>query len=174
MSSSPSESESEPEPEPESTTSEPVLREARFDQLTTAELYALLRLRVDVFVVEQACAYPDIDGRDDEPGTVHVWLEQHGEVLAALRVLEDPDATAIGRVVTRADQRGHGYAARLLTAALDRIADRARTGTGPRTVRIGAQTYLEHWYARFGFVRTGPDYLEDDIPHLPMELTLTG
>lgn len=137
---------------------------ARFDELTTRQLLALLRLRVDVFVVEQACAYPEIDGRDDEPGTLHLWVEDDGEVVAALRVLRDPDAAVVGRVVTRAGHRGEGHAARLVAEALGRL--------GPGPVRIGAQAHLEGWYERFGFRRTGPDHLEDGIPHLPMELVL--
>lgn len=136
------------------------VRFARFAELSVHELYALLRLRVDVFVVEQQCPYPDLDGRDTEPGTEHAWVEVDGEVVAAARILRDADAAAIGRVVTSADHRGHGYAARVVAAALDRI--------GGGRVRIGAQTYLEQWYERFGFTRCGDDYLEDGIPHLPM------
>ncbi len=136
------------------------LRRAPFADLALEQLYGLLRLRVDVFVVEQECAYPELDGRDTEPGTEHVWIEAAGEVVAALRILQDPDAAVIGRVVTRAGHRGRGYAARLLEASLDRI--------GARRVRIGAQAGLEDWYERFGFVRSGPDYVEDGIAHLPM------
>lgn len=136
------------------------VRFATFAELSTAQLYALLRLRVDVFVVEQQCPYPELDGRDTEAGTEHAWIEVAGEVAAAARILRDPDAAVIGRVVTSADHRGHGYAARVVAAALDRIGD--------GRVRIGAQTYLEQWYERFGFARCGEDYLEDGIPHLPM------
>lgn len=138
------------------------VRRAPFEGLTLEQLYGLLRLRVEVFVVEQECAYPELDGRDAEAGTEHLWIEAGGEVVAALRILRDPDAAVIGRVVTRADHRGHGLAARLLEAALE--------GIGPARVRIGAQAHLEQWYAGFGFVRSGPDYLEDGIAHLPMVL----
>lgn len=131
-----------------------------FADLTPTRLYALLRLRVDVFVVEQECAYPDLDGRDTEPSSWHGWIELDGAVVAALRVLQDADAMAIGRVVTHADHRGQGYAARLVAAALTQI--------GPGRVRLGAQAHLEGWYARLGFVRSGPDYVEDGIAHLPM------
>ena len=139
---------------------EPVLRSARFAELTGLQLYGLLRLRVDVFVVEQACPYPELDGRDTEPGTVHVWHELDGEVVSCIRVLDNGSGRAIGRVATAAPARGRGLSADLL-----------RHGIGlceGQVIDIGAQAHLEQWYARFGFVRSGPDYLEDGIPHLPM------
>jgi len=138
----------------------PRLQVASFADLTTDQLYALLRLRVDVFVVEQTCPYPELDGRDQEPGTEHLWWEVDGQVAAYLRVLQDPDGAVIGRVVTAPAHRGQGYAARLVRRALERI--------GARRTRIGAQTYLEQWYGALGFRRCGPDYVEDGIPHLPM------
>ncbi len=139
---------------------EPAVRVARFEELTTAQLYALLRLRVDVFVVEQECPYPELDGRDDEPGTEHLWVEVDGAVAATVRILTDPDTMIIGRVATADGHRGHGYAAVLVREAITRI--------GGRRIRIGAQAHLEGWYGRFGFVRSGPDYDEDGIRHLPM------
>ncbi|MFK5635693.1 MULTISPECIES: GNAT family N-acetyltransferase [unclassified Ornithinimicrobium] len=142
----------------------PTVRSATLRELDPVTLHDLLRLRVDVFVVEQACAYPEIDGRDAEPTTQHLWVEVDGAPVATLRVLRDesasPGAWRIGRVATHADHRGRGYAAALVAESLRRIGD-AR-------VEIEAQTYLEEWYRRFGFVRTGPDFLEDGIPHLPM------
>lgn len=138
----------------------PELHLASFAELTTTELLALLRLRVDVFVVEQECAYPEIDGQDDAPGTRHLWLTVDGELAAAVRVLEGDGDAVVGRVVTALAHRGQGYAARLVRAALDLIGD--------RPTRVGAQAHLEQWYAQFGFVRSGPDYVEDGIPHLPM------
>src|SRR5215213_2501100 len=92
----------------------PTLRRARFEELTPHELYGLCRLRVDVFVVEQQCPYPELDGRDAEPATVHVWFEEDGAVLATIRVLDDGDTRAIGRVATSASARGRGLAARLM------------------------------------------------------------
>ena len=144
-------------------TAAPVLREARFDQLTPTELYGLLRLRVDVFVVEQECPYPEIDGRDTEPGTVHLWFaDDGGAVLSCIRVLENGEDRAIGRVATAASARGRGLSAELVRRGIELCAG--------RTIDIGAQAYLENWYERFGFRRSGPDYLEDGIPHLPMRL----
>ncbi|WP_433826747.1 GNAT family N-acetyltransferase [Actinoplanes sp. CA-015351] len=136
------------------------LRVASFRDLDTTTLYAILRLRADVFVVEQNCAYADLDGRDDEPGTRHLWFTRDGEIRAYLRILSDNDAERIGRVVTAPDARGHGLAGRLLTEAL--------TVIGNRPSVLHAQAHLADFYTRFGFAQTGPEYLEDGIPHIPM------
>jgi predicted GNAT family N-acyltransferase len=137
-----------------------VLRRARFAELTPFEVYRLCRLRVDVFVVEQACPYPELDGRDLEPANEHLWFEAGGEVAATIRVLDDGDTRAIGRVATAPAFRSQGLAARLIELA---VADH---GDVPLT--LGAQAHLEGWYERFGFRRSGPGYVEDDIPHVPM------
>jgi predicted GNAT family N-acyltransferase len=139
---------------------EPALRRARFAELTPFELYGLCRLRVDVFVVEQECPYPELDGRDAEPTTVHVWFEEDGAVLATIRVLDDGDTRAIGRVATAASARGRGLAARLMEEGI------ALCAGSPIT--LGAQAHLEGWYERFGFRRSGEGYVEDGIPHVPM------
>jgi ElaA protein len=138
-----------------------VLRHGRLRELDPVVLHDLLRLRVDVFVVEQACPYPDIDGRDAEPDTVHWWAEEHGEVLACLRVLTEDEGHRIGRVVTRRDARRRGVGAELMDAALAGLT---------RPVVLSAQTVQVPWYERFGFVVDGPGFLEDDIPHTPMRL----
>ena len=144
-------------------TEAPQFRQARSAELTPAELYALLRLRVDVFVVEQNCPYPELDGRDLEPGTVHLWYAaDDGSALATIRVLENGEDRAIGRVATAVSARGRGLSAALVRRGIELCED--------RTIDIGAQAYLEGWYERFGFVRSGPDYVEDGIPHLPMRL----
>ena len=113
-----------------------------------------------MFVVEQECPYPELDGRDAEPTTVHVWFEEDGAVLATIRVLDDGDTRAIGRVATAASARGRGLAARLMEEGL------ALCEGFP--VTLGAQAHLEGWYGRFGFLRSGPGYVEDGIPHIPM------
>ena len=136
------------------------LRRARFAELTGFEVYGLCRLRVDVFVVEQECPYPELDGRDVEPATVHLWLESGGEIAATIRVLDDGPSRAIGRVATAPAFRGRGLAARLITAGIDLCGD--------VPITLGAQAHLESWYGRFGFRRSGPGYVEDGIPHVPM------
>ena len=136
------------------------LRQARFAELTPFEVYDLCRLRVDVFVVEQECPYPELDGRDVEPATVHVWFEADGKIAASIRILDDGARRAIGRVATAAGFRGQGLAARLMEEGI------ALCGDTPIT--LGAQAHLEGWYERFGFRRSGPGYVEDGIPHVPM------
>jgi ElaA protein len=145
----------------EPVTTDLTLHAATIDQLDATTLYRLLRLRTDVFVVEQKDPYPELDGRDLEPAAVHLWLARGDEPVGYLRILDDPDGAArIGRVVVALEARGDGLAGRLMTAALDRIGDR-------RCV-LAAQTHLAGFYARFGFEITGPEFLDGHIPHLPM------
>lgn len=135
-----------------------------FADLAPDVLYALLKLRVDVFVVEQSCAYPELDGRDNEPGTRHLWVTAGADPaapLAYLRVLTESDGSMrIGRVVTARKARGEGHAKRLMAAALE-------IDPAAPTV-LDAQSHLVGWYRRFGFEAYGQEYLEDGIPHTPM------
>ena len=133
---------------------------ASFDDLDPRTAYQLWQLRESVFVVEQSCPYPELDGRDVEPSTRHVWVERDGAPIAYLRILEDPEAARIGRVLVAAPWRGHGLAELLLRRALDHI--------GARPARLDAQSYLATWYTRFGFTPSGEEFLDDGIPHLPM------
>lgn len=137
------------------------LRRAWAADLTPAELYAILRLRVDVFVVEQNCPYPELDGRDLETDTRHFWVAESGTVTACLRLLEDPDGTfRIGRVCTAASARGRGLSRRLMAAALAEVGDHPCV--------LDAQVYASGLYASFGFVQDGEEYIEDGIPHVNM------
>jgi ElaA protein len=136
------------------------LRVASFRDLDTTTLYALLKLRLDVFVVEQECAYLDLDGRDTEAGTRHVWLARDHDVVGCLRILAEHGTERIGRVAVARAERGAGHAGRLMAAALDVV--------GNRPCVLEAQSHLRGFYERFGFTVTGAEYLEDGIPHLPM------
>lgn len=138
-----------------------IQRTAAFADLDAERLYALLKLRTDVFVVEQACPYPELDGRDAEPGTRHWWLEDRGGApVAYLRTLREPDgATRIGRVVTRADHRSAGLARRLVAAVL---------ADADRPVVADAQSHLVGWYEALGFEVRGEEYVEDGIRHTPL------
>ncbi|MFI7574788.1 GNAT family N-acetyltransferase [Micromonospora sp. NPDC049497] len=139
----------------------PEVRSASFTDLDARTFHDLLRLRIDVFVVEQACPYPELDGRDVEPGTRHLWLAGDGGPLAYLRILADPGGLArIGRVVVAPTARGGGHAGRLMAAALDEVGDRPCV--------LEAQSHLVAFYARHGFTVIGPEYVEDGIPHTPM------
>ncbi|HYF71688.1 MAG TPA: GNAT family N-acetyltransferase [Nocardioides sp.] len=134
-----------------------------FTALDPATAYAAWRLRQDVFVVEQECPYPDLDGRDDEPGTRHVLLHVDDLLLGYARVLDDDPVWRIGRVVLDRSARGRGLADHLMTTAL-------QVSEG-RDVVLDAQSPLAPWYATFGFEVSGPEFLEDGIPHTPMRLS---
>jgi len=130
--------------------------------LTPARLYDLLRLRTDIFVVEQKCPYPELDGRDLEPGARHFWLaDDEGRVLATLRLLEDRSGEfRIGRVCTAADARGNGLSGRLMAAVV------AEVGSAPSV--LDAQVTVKDFYARYGYVEQGEEFVEDGIPHITM------
>jgi ElaA protein len=136
-----------------------------FDEFTVPELYNVLKARIDVFVVEQNCPYPDLDDYDQK--AVHIWAEENGEVLANCRIFDKgikyPEAS-IGRVLTTEKARGKRLGKQLIQYALDAIEARFHTSE----VRISAQDYLLKFYGEFGFKDTGKKYLEDDIPHTEM------
>ncbi len=135
-----------------------------FADLSPHTVYAVARLRQDVFVVEQDCPYPDLDGRDLEPGTQHVLLEDEAGVHGYARVLDDGERWRIGRVVLARSARGQGLADRLIETAL--------TVCPGRDVVLDAQSPLAGWYSTFGFEVDGDEFLEDGIPHLPMRKPL--
>jgi ElaA protein len=133
-----------------------------FDALDARTAYDVWRLRQRVFVVEQNCPYPDLDGRDLEEGTRHVLLRDGDELMGYARVLDDGEVWRIGRVVLTRKARGRGLADPLLETALQVCPD--------RPVVMDAQTPLRVWYERFGFEVSGEEFLDDGIPHLPMRL----
>ncbi len=137
------------------------IREALLVELDSTTLYLILKLRADVFVVEQDCVYADLDGRDLEPDARQLWIERDGAVLATVRLLTDPNGDArIGRVVTATAARGERLAATLMHRAIELAGD--------RPIVLAAQSYLEAWYVGFGFLRDGAEFIEDGIPHVPM------
>ncbi len=137
------------------------VRVVSFGDLDARTAYDVWRLRQDVFVVEQACPYPDLDGRDLEPGTRHLLLSgDDGALLGYLRLLDDGPHARIGRVVLTSAARGRGLADALVREAL--------AVCGDRDVVLDAQTPLQGWYAGFGFEVSGPEFLEDGIAHVPM------
>ncbi len=140
-----------------------VIRSAHLRDLDAVTLHEIVRLRQDVFVVEQECAYADLDGRDLEAGALQVWAEDaDGSVVATLRVLREAGGEVrIGRVATVRSMRGRGLARALVTEALDETEG---------TVVLDAQTHLAQWYAALGFERVGEEFVEDGIPHVPMRL----
>jgi len=156
-----------------------MIRDAGPEALAPRTLYRILRLRCEVFVVEQACPYLDLDGRDLEPSTIHVWADPDPAaptVAAALRVVRDQAAVRdpavrdraargqaavrVGRVATAAAWRRRGLASALVDHALGLA--------GPAPVVLDAQAHLVEWYRRWGFEPAGAGFLEDGIPHVPM------
>lgn len=139
------------------------LKVKTFAQLSNTELYAILKLRVDVFVVEQACPYPEIDGRDE--GSLHVWLEQDGEILAYLRVLDrgvESEYVAIGRVI--AARRRLGLGSEIMKAGI-RV---AQEHFHAEAIYLEGQVYAQGFYESLGFRQISEPYLEDNIPHIKM------
>ena len=136
-----------------------------FRELSAEELYALLKLRSDVFIVEQKCAYPDVDGRDRE--AIHVWIERDGDVIACLRVMDrgaESEHVSIGRVVAR--DRGHGLGRMLMEAGIRAAKDMFRAGN----IYLEAQEYAAGFYEKLGFRRVSDPFVMDGIPHVRMLL----
>ena len=139
-----------------------------FDQLSADELYKILQARVDVFVVEQHCPYPELDGYDQS--ALHLWAETDDEVSAYCRIFPPGikyDEASIGRVLTKKNFRGLNLGKNLVKFALNTIEARYKI----TSVRISAQDYLLKFYSDFGFLDSGKKYLEDDIPHTAVSYT---
>lgn len=139
------------------------LKIKRFEDLTGRELYEILRARAAVFVVEQACPYQDLDGKDFV--SWHVWLEDEEGLQAYVRVLPAGvsfSEVSIGRVITV--KRGAGLGLQIMQAGI-RVAEE-KFGPGP--IRIGAQKYARGFYEKVGFRQASDDFLEDGIVHVEM------
>ena len=140
----------------------------KFKELTTLELYEQLRLRVDVFVVEQACPYPELDGKDIHGDTLHLALRMGDHTLAAyLRILAPGisyPGVSFGRVVIAKAFRGRG----LSHAIIEKAIGLARENWPGVSIYIGAQEYLTAFYQSHGFEAISEMYVEDNIPHIDM------
>jgi len=137
-----------------------------FSELSTQELYALLQLRSEVFVVEQDCVYQDLDGKDQK--AFHVLGYEQGKFVAYTRIFRPGDyfeQSSIGRVVVSPQHRGKSYGQEIMKASLAFAKAEHYT-----SVKISAQCYLDKFYIDLGFVVTGDKYLEDGIPHQAMLL----
>ena len=144
----------------------PVLHKKAFKELTTDELYELLRIRSEVFVVEQNCVYQDLDGDDQE--AIHLWLTVDGRVVALARVC--PAGThmkeiSIGRVITT--ERGRGYGRQMMLHAIDA----AICHFGATHIDIEAQEYAKGFYESVGFAQSSDTFMLDGIPHIKMTWT---
>ncbi|MFT0714007.1 GNAT family N-acetyltransferase [Flagellimonas lutimaris] len=136
-----------------------------FEELSTEELYQMLRLRSAVFVVEQDCVYQDVDNRDQK--ALHVIGKKGGEIVAYTRIFKPGDYfenVSIGRVVVSQDQRKYGLGKQIMQASLAAIEQKFTN----KPIEISAQSYLLKFYTELGFNAFGEEYLEDGIPHMRM------
>ena len=136
-----------------------------FTELSTQELYKLLQLRSEVFVVEQDCVYQDIDGKDQK--ALHILGYNDENLVAYTRIFEAGfyfEETSIGRVLVRFNERKFKYGYTIMEASIDAI----KTHYNETKIRISAQSYLKKFYNNLGFNEIGEEYLEDGIPHINM------
>lgn len=137
----------------------------RFDELTVKELYEILKVRSEVFIVEQDCVYQDVDGKDEV--SLQLFLMDGDEIAACMRILPRgisyPEAS-FGRILTKASYRGRGLSKEMMQMAMDYTVE----VLGETLIRISAQAYLLDFYKRFGFEPTSEIYLEDGIEHCEM------
>jgi len=137
-----------------------------FDELTKIELYAILALRIQVFCVEQNCPYQDIDNQDQD--ATHVFIKEGNNMTAYARIIKETDNIFhIGRVVVKQSQRKYGLATKVMAHCIETINQHEKV-----TIFISAQSYLKDFYKKLGFKNTGKYYLEDDIPHEQMQITV--
>ena len=137
-----------------------------FKALSTTELYSLLQLRAEVFIVEQNCVYQDIDGKDTK--ALHLLGKCDGKIVAYARLFKSGDYfenASIGRVVIGADYRDKKWGHEMMQQAIKGI----ETHFNENKITISAQLYLQKFYESHGFVQTSEMYLEDDIPHIQMK-----
>jgi len=140
-----------------------------FSSLSTVQLYELLQLRSQVFVVEQDCVYQDIDGNDQK--ALHILGTIKGRIVAYTRIFKPGDyleKAAIGRVVVAADFRKRDFGKAIMQASIAAIENHFNT----TAIGLSAQTYLLNFYNDLGFYALGETYLEDGIPHIYMERSL--
>ncbi len=136
-----------------------------FNELTTKELYQLLRLRSEVFVVEQDSVYQDIDNKDQK--AFHVLNFKKDELIAYARIFNSGDYfkhPSIGRIIVKETERNHDYGYKLVEASIQFIERNFQS----KNIEISAQTYLLKFYNSLGFKKQGEEYLEDGIPHIKM------
>ena len=136
-----------------------------FNKFSLLELYNVLQLRSEVFVVEQDCVYQDIDGKDMD--AIHILGFHDGKLVAYTRCFEPGkyfEKASIGRVIVKEGYRKYGYGHKILNASIQEIERRFKTNT----IKLSAQQYLIKFYETHGFKQKGEGYLEDGIPHIAM------
>ena len=139
-----------------------------FDQQTTSELYELLRIRSEVFVVEQDCVYQDVDNNDQT--AIHIWLTKDGKTVAMCRICPEGTklaSTSIGRVITT--ERGKGYGMLIMKIAINTVMERIPAADH---IEIEAQLTKQKFYERLGFIATSEPFMMEGLMHLEMKLNL--
>ena len=142
------------------------IRIKQFNELDRLELYRIIQLRINVFIVEQNCPYPDLD--DNELVSNHVMIWKGDELIAVTRLVPPgisyPNYASIGRVATHANYRGSGLGKLVMTESI-KACEELFSGYN---IKISAQAYLVAFYTALGFDKIGEEYLEDNIPHIAM------
>ncbi len=141
----------------------------KFEQLSLDELYDILKMRSEIFVVEQECVYLDVDGKDKD--VFHLFLKENNKILAYCRILPRGIAyeeASIGRVLVNRNFRKEKLGETLMTKAISYLKDVLKE----KEIKIQAQAYLRSFYKKFGFQEISEEYLEDGIPHIDMKMKL--
>ena len=142
-----------------------LIAKKKFKELSTEELYSILRLRSGIFVVEQDCVYQDLDDKDQK--ALHIIGIRNDEVVAYTRIFKPGDyfkEASIGRVAVKKTERMHGYGRDIMMASIETV----KEYFNETTIRLSAQLYLKDFYNSLGFYQVGEPYLEDGIPHIAM------
>jgi ElaA protein len=137
----------------------------KFEEISIDELYGILQLRAEVFVVEQDCAYQDMDGKDQE--ALHIIGSKNNKIVAYARIFKPGDyfkEASIGRVVVKNSERKYGYGYEIMNASIKVVHE----FLNETKIHLSAQSYLKKFYNNLGFKELGEEYLEDGIPHIEM------
>jgi ElaA protein len=141
----------------------------KYQDLSPDRLYEILKLRSEVFVVEQKCAYQDLDNKDEK--ALHLVGEENNKIIAYTRIFKKGDFfkySSIGRVLVKKDYRNKNYGRKIMKSSIDRL----KKDPKEEKIELSAQNYLLKFYSELGFEKVGEEYLEDNIPHVKMILKI--
>ena len=141
----------------------------KYQDLSPDRLYEILKLRSEVFVVEQKCAYQDLDNKDEK--ALHLVGEENNKIIAYTRIFKKGDFfkySSIGRVLVKKDYRNKNYGRKIMKSSIDRL----KKDPKEEKIELSAQKYLLKFYSELGFEKVGEEYLEDNIPHVKMILKI--
>ena len=141
----------------------------KYQDLGSDRLYEILKIRSEVFVVEQKCAYQDLDNKDEK--ALHVIGEKNNKIIAYTRIFKKGDFfknSSIGRVLVKKTYRNKDYGRKIMTSSIEKL----KKDPKEETIELSAQKYLLKFYSEFGFEKVGEEYLEDNIPHIKMILKI--